>query len=67
LLITLDYPQAEMQGPPFAVSPAEVEALYREYADLRLLAQTDALPQNPRFQKRGLSRLVESVFLLTLK
>jgi len=67
LMITLDYPQTEMQGPPFAVSPAEVEALYREYAEVRLLAQTDALPQNPRFKKRGLSRLVESAFLLTLK
>ncbi|TAN83969.1 MAG: thiopurine S-methyltransferase, partial [Gallionella sp.] len=39
LLITLDYPQAEMPGPPFAVSPGEVEALYREHAGVHLLAQ----------------------------
>ena len=30
LLITLDYPQQEMAGPPFAVSTSEVDALYHE-------------------------------------
>ncbi len=65
LLITFDYPQQEMPGPPFAVSPGEVEALYRGRAEIRLLAQLDVLEQNPRFQERGLSRLQESIFLLT--
>lgn len=67
LLVTFDYPQAEMQGPPFAVSVNEVEALYGKYAEIRLLAQEDALPQNPRFQQRGVSRMQESIFLLTLR
>lgn len=67
LLITFDYPQAEMAGPPFALSGAEVEALYGEYAEIRLLAQYDVLAANPRFAARGLSRLHESIFLLTLK
>jgi thiopurine S-methyltransferase len=66
LLITFDYPQAEMSGPPFAVSVAEVEALYRDYAQIRLLAQIDALADNPRFAARGLSRLHENIFLLKL-
>lgn len=66
LLITMDYPQTEMQGPPFSVSADEVETLYREYAEVRLLAQLDVLEHNPRFQKRGLSRMQENVFLLTL-
>jgi len=67
LLITFDYPQPEMQGPPFAVSAGEVETLYRPYADIHLLAQIDVLADNPRFQQRGLSRLQERVYLLTLK
>ena len=67
LLITVDYPQSEMPGPPFSVSPGEVEALYREHAEVRLLAQMDVLAQNPRFQQRGLSRLQENIFLLTLR
>ena len=65
LLVTFDYPQPEMEGPPFAVSPGEVEALYGEQAEIRLLAQLDILSQEPRFQERGLSRLQESIFLLT--
>jgi thiopurine S-methyltransferase len=67
LLITVDYPQSEMQGPPFSISSIEVETLYREHAEVRLLAQADVLAQNPRFQERGLSRLQENIFLLTLR
>jgi thiopurine S-methyltransferase len=67
LLVTFDYPQAEMQGPPFAVSVSEVEALYGKYAEIRLLAQKDTLPENPRFVQRGVSRMEESIFLLTLR
>ncbi|CAG0938743.1 thiopurine S-methyltransferase [Gallionellaceae bacterium] len=67
LLITVDYPQQEMSGPPFAVSSSEVAALYREHAEVRLLAQMDVLAQNPRFKERGLSQLQESIFLLTLR
>jgi thiopurine S-methyltransferase len=66
LLVTFDYPQAEMEGPPFAVSVQDVGALYGKYADVRLLAQKDALAQNPRFRQRGMSRMEESIFLLTL-
>lgn len=67
LLVTFDYPQAEMQGPPFAVSVSEVEALYGKYAEIKLLAQEDVLEQNPRFKARGMSRMQENIFLLTLR
>jgi len=67
LLVTFDYPQAEMQGPPFALSAEEVNALYREHAEIRLLDKIDVLAENPRFQKRGLTRLQESIYLLSLR
>lgn len=67
LLITFDYSQAEMSGPPFAVSTDEVATLYSKHAEVRLIAELDALPQNPRFQERGLSRLHENIFLVTMK
>lgn len=67
LLMTFDYPQAEMSGPPFAVSVNEVESLYREHAEIRLLTQLEVLAEYPRFQERGLSRLQENIFLLTLR
>lgn len=67
LLVAFDYPQAEISGPPFAVSIEEVEALYRDYAEIRLLVQSDVLANNPRFAARGVSRLHENILMLTLK
>jgi len=67
LLITVDYTQKEMTGPPFSVTSNEVEELYRDHANVRLLASMDVLAQNPRFQERGLSCLQENIFLITLR
>lgn len=67
LLIAFDYPQAEMQGPPFSVSVQEVQALYGQYADIRLRGQEDVLDQNPRFKQHGVTRMQENAFLLTLR
>lgn len=67
LLITFDYSQTEMSGPPFAVSADEVEVLYSKHVEVHLLAELDVLAQNPRFKERGLSRLQENIFLLTTR
>lgn len=67
LLITFDYPPFEMLGPPFAVSPKEVETLYQAHAEIRLLAKLDVLELNPRFRERGLSQIHEGIFLLTFR
>ena len=61
LLITVDYPQMEMQGPPFSVSSGETKTLFTGHAKALLLTQMDVLAQNPRFQQRGLSRLRENI------
>jgi thiopurine S-methyltransferase len=65
LLITLDYPQEQMDGPPFAVSQREVEALFAPEFDVQSLQCLAILDEEPRFRKRGLSRLDERVFLLS--
>ncbi|MHB1099603.1 MAG: thiopurine S-methyltransferase [Burkholderiales bacterium] len=69
LLITLDYDEEEMQGPPFAVSKREVQERYGRHAKVALLAEIDALhlERNARFLQRGLSRLQECVFLVELR
>jgi len=64
LLLTLDYPQHEMSGPPFSVSMDEVTSLYQSHAGITLLTQRDVLEQNFRFQERGLSQLQENTILL---
>ncbi|MHB1115634.1 thiopurine S-methyltransferase [Sideroxydans sp.] len=67
LLVTFDYPQEEMPGPPFAVSVEQVRALYEQYAKIDLLKQVDILDREPRFKARGVTRMQENIFLLTLK
>ena len=64
LLVTFDYPQAQMPGPPFAVGPNEVRSLYGEHFGIELLASEDILDAEPRFRQRGLQALREHVFLL---
>ncbi|HID48915.1 MAG TPA: thiopurine S-methyltransferase [Chromatiales bacterium] len=62
LLITLDYDQSRMAGPPFAVGDEEVRDLYAERGSLVRLAAEDVLADNPRFREQGLDRMVESVW-----
>jgi thiopurine S-methyltransferase len=64
LLITLDYPDHEMKGPPFAVTAAEVSTLYGAHHDVEAVCSEDRLVQEPRFREKGLSRLVEEVYRL---
>lgn len=64
LLITLDYDQGDMEGPPFAVSDAEVDRLFGERYSIRRLARSDILTEEPRFRERGLSGLTETLALL---
>jgi thiopurine S-methyltransferase len=66
LLITLDYPQAEMRGPPFAVTREEVERLYGGHWRIEEIHDEDCLADEPRMRKKGLSRLHERVYLLNV-
>ena len=64
LLLTLDYPQADMDGPPFAVPEAEIRALYGDRWHIERLESRDILAQEPKFAARGVSRLHTEVFRL---
>lgn len=64
LLVTLQYPQDEMQGPPFSVPEAEVVQRYAPRWELRRLEQRDLLAQDPGFAARGLSAMATSVYRL---
>ena len=59
LLITLEYPQDQLAGPPFAVMEAEVRA---RYAGVELLAER---PATGRVAEQGVSPL-ERCFAVTL-
>jgi len=64
LLITLDYDQAQMQGPPFAVSAQEVGQHYESEYTIDRFEVNDVLDERPRWRDQGLSALTESVFKL---
>jgi thiopurine S-methyltransferase len=63
LLVTFDYDQAEMNGPPFAVSPDEVHRLFDDGFEVEHLETRDAL--DDRFRTQGLTAMRESAFRLT--
>ncbi len=64
LLITVDYDQREMDGPPFATSPQTVDRLFSDRYERVDLVSKDVLAGHPRFQQRGLTALTGAVFLL---
>jgi thiopurine S-methyltransferase len=64
LMVTLEYPQGEMKGPPFSVPEAELRSLFEGRYDIDLIQTTDVLKTEPRWRKAGLSRMREKVFVL---
>lgn len=64
LLITLDYEQQQMEGPPFAVTDEEVRDLFAETWQLRVEEEKDILGESGKFLKAGATRLEERVYRL---
>ncbi len=64
LLITLDYPQEQTDGPPFAVADDEVQALYGAHSQALIVERRDILDKEPRFSERGVTRLDSVVYRL---
>ena len=65
LLVTLEYPQDEMSGPPFSVHEEEVQRLFGAGHAVEPVYAQDLLAENPRYRERGLSRMEERVYRLT--
>jgi thiopurine S-methyltransferase len=64
LVVTLEYEQSQMNGPPFSVEPAEVMSLFDGAWRIESLHRESILENEPRFRERGLSRLAEHSYLL---
>jgi thiopurine S-methyltransferase len=64
LLITLQYDQAEMRGPPFSVPTDEIMQQYQDAFSIELLTSADIVDERPRWRQVGLTALQESVFSL---
>ena len=64
LLVTLEYDQAVMSGPPFSVTEPAVHKLYASNFKIEKLQQLDIIDEQPRFRERGLDYMIESVYRL---
>jgi thiopurine S-methyltransferase len=64
LLITLEYPPHEKQGPPFTVPEAEVRELYGRDWNVEALERRDILAQQPAFIADGVTALDTVVYQL---
>jgi len=64
LLVTLDYPQHEMNGPPFSISTDMVEQLLSNQYDIDCVESKDILHTMPHFKDKGVTRMLEHVLLL---
>jgi len=65
LLVTFEYDQNEMSGPPFCVHPDEITGHYSATMNIDTLFSKDVLNSEPKFRERGLSALQETVLRLT--
>jgi thiopurine S-methyltransferase len=63
LLVTLEYDQAEREGPPFSVPEAEVRALFGDDWSIDLLERRPIPPEHPGFVS-GVSRLDTAAYAL---
>lgn len=62
VLITLDYDQSQMDGPPFSVRDTEVQALFGSHSNACVVSRRDMLDKEPQFAERGLTRLDTVVY-----
>jgi len=65
LLVTVEYPQAEIAGPPFSVDADSVHRLYSAHHEIRLLNREDILAEDARMRARGVTQLHEACYRLT--
>jgi thiopurine S-methyltransferase len=62
LLIVYEYDQTRMEGPPFSVDSAEIQALYQDRFTIELLEAKRPIHESPRLA--AVEKLEEKVYLL---
>jgi thiopurine S-methyltransferase len=62
LLITLDYEQSQIPGPPFSVDDDEVQQLMTPQWRVKRVGEWDVLDQSAKFKQAGATRLMEYAY-----
>jgi len=64
LLITLDYDQSQIDGPPFAVDEDEVQQLLSPEWRVKRVGEWDVLDKSAKFKQAGATHLMEYAYRL---
>jgi thiopurine S-methyltransferase len=64
LLVTLEYPQAQMPGPPFSMPRDEVVRLYTPHFTLEEISREDILAHEARLRANGVTQLEQVCYQL---
>lgn len=64
LLITLEYPPHEKDGPPFPIDDGEVHRLFDQDWNIQQIERRDILDSQPRFAEEGVTTLHTAVYEL---
>ncbi|MBL1294059.1 MAG: thiopurine S-methyltransferase [Thiotrichales bacterium] len=64
LLVSFDYDQEKMDGPPFSVPAYEVRHHFDNVIPITPLSSTDIIAEVPRFSEKGLDAMHEEVYFL---
>ena len=67
LLITIDYPQHLMLGPPFSVNEDEIKLHCSKGFDINILETVAFIPRGEKFKKVKMPEIDQKIFLLTRK
>ncbi len=65
LLISMEYDQDKMQGPPFSVSESEVKNLFQPHFNVEVISHSSGPDIVGNLKERGLDTLDEKVYLMT--
>ena len=63
LLISMEYPEHEIEGPPFPVSEQEIRVLFGERRRVRHVGEEDIIERS-NLRNRGVTQLVEHTYLI---
>lgn len=64
LVISLEYPEGQIKGPPFSVTREDVRALYGRQFEISILDERDGLAASDNLKQRGVTKLEEIAYLL---
>lgn len=67
LLLTMDYPQHQMKGPPFAVPREQIEELLGDAFVVECCQERDILEEEWRFKAVGITRMFDYVYCVSCR